>query len=125
MALQLDLSTWQSGKILCLVSRPDLVVIEVEVDRSAVGQEILDKVRFKQILHFLAYPMFHMLNLKHLVEFEIECWVVATFPLEQWFSTFFDAFLHLLSLELFIPLLLHKFNRMAEELKHHFCDYNE
>nr|CAB3264135.1 E3 ubiquitin-protein ligase MYLIP [Phallusia mammillata] len=44
MSLQLDLSNWQSGQILCLVSRPDSVVIEVEVDKNAIGQEILDKV---------------------------------------------------------------------------------
>ncbi|CAK8685325.1 E3 ubiquitin-protein ligase MYLIP-like [Clavelina lepadiformis] len=44
MALQLDLYGWQTPQVLCLVSKPDLVVIEVEVDRNAVGQDILDKV---------------------------------------------------------------------------------
>uniref|UniRef100_H2YPC2 RING-type E3 ubiquitin transferase n=1 Tax=Ciona savignyi TaxID=51511 RepID=H2YPC2_CIOSA len=44
MALPLDTFKWQSGTVVCLVSKPDSVVIEVEVDRNAIGQEILDKV---------------------------------------------------------------------------------
>ena len=44
MTNPLDISAWQNQQILCLVSKPDSVVIEVEVDRNAVGQEVLDKV---------------------------------------------------------------------------------
>nr|XP_009861189.1 E3 ubiquitin-protein ligase MYLIP [Ciona intestinalis] len=44
MAHPLDLYNWQSSVVLCLVSKPDSVVIEVEVDRNAIGQDILDKV---------------------------------------------------------------------------------
>lgn len=46
MSLQLDLYNWQSGQILCFVSKPDTrpVVLEVDVDRNAIGQDILDKV---------------------------------------------------------------------------------
>ena len=40
--------------------------------------------------------------------------------LNQWFPTFFDAFLPWLILELFIPPLLHKFNRVAEKAKTSF-----
>nr|XP_039255545.1 E3 ubiquitin-protein ligase MYLIP-like [Styela clava] len=46
MSLQLDLYNWQSGQILCYVSKPDTrpVVLEVDVDRHAIGQDILEKV---------------------------------------------------------------------------------
>lgn len=49
MSLQLDLYNWQSGRILCFVSKPDAkpVVLEVEVDRNAIGQDILEKVCIK------------------------------------------------------------------------------
>jgi len=39
------------------------------------------------------------------------------FSIEQWFPTFFYAFLPLLILELFIPPLLHQFSRVAERVK--------
>jgi len=45
MAYTLDLSNWQSSQqLFCLVSKPDSVVIEVQVDRNSIGQDILDKV---------------------------------------------------------------------------------
>lgn len=45
MTYALDLSNWQSSQqLVCLVSKPDSVVIEVQVDRNAIGQDILDKV---------------------------------------------------------------------------------
>jgi len=46
--------------------------------------------------------------------------LVVFYHLEQWFPTFFDAFLPWLSLELFIPPLLHDFNRVAEKVKMSF-----
>jgi len=36
--------------------------------------------------------------------------------IDQWFPTFFDAFLPWLILELFIPPLLHNFSRVAEKV---------
>lgn len=44
MSLQLDLYNWQSGQVLCYVAKPDSVVLEVEVDRNATAQDVLDKV---------------------------------------------------------------------------------
>ena len=45
----MDLSNWQSNQqLVCLVSKPDSVVIEVQVDRNGIGQDILDKVNFDQ-----------------------------------------------------------------------------
>lgn len=44
MTNPLDIAAWQNQQMLCLVTKPDSVVIEVEVDRNAVGQEVLDMV---------------------------------------------------------------------------------
>jgi len=45
MTYALDLSNWQSSQqLVCLVSKPDSVVIEVQVDRNAIGQDVLNKV---------------------------------------------------------------------------------
>jgi len=41
----MDLSTWQSNtQLVCFISNPDSVVIEVQVDKNAIGQDILEKV---------------------------------------------------------------------------------
>ena len=41
----MDNLTWQSNtQLVCFISNPDSVVIEVQVDKNAIGQDILEKV---------------------------------------------------------------------------------
>jgi len=61
-------------------------------------------------------------------DIKIRCWGYSTVlgskvrirTLNQWFSTFFDAFFPWLILELFIPPLLHNFRRVAEKVQTSF-----